>query len=204
MAGLEPWLNEGLVVIVFEWLVYQRRLIWRSGGIANLPRGRLWVRDDGRRFSLSRNRTHTGGICIRNSSARIGRGFSHTASTNCIRFVCGHREKVHCAVVGSTCSLVFRSASHGFPEWSSPFTEKDEYIEIIDIGSRMYFVEIQVLRNENIVETLVNSPIAPLEQAYLTYKIGWLLGEGWESQPPPPILGAKFQHTCLLENMLRG
>ena len=38
--------------------------------------------------------------------------------------------------------------------------------------------------NENILETLLDSPDAPLEQAYLTYKIGWLPREGWESQPP--------------------
>ena len=51
---------------------------------------------------------------------------------------------------------------------------------------------------ENVDEKLLDFPTAPLEQAYLTYKFGWLAREGWESQPPPPTpvpaptLGAKF------------
>ena len=31
---------------------------------------------------------------------------------------------------------------------------------------------------------MLDSPTAPLEQAYFIYKFGWLAREGWESQPP--------------------
>ena len=36
----------------------------------------------------------------------------------------------------------------------------------------LLLVENQVLKNENILEGLLDSPDAPLEQAYLPYKFG--------------------------------
>ena len=50
-------------------------------------------------------------------------------------------------------------------------------------------------------DRLIDSPSTPLEQGYLSYKLGWLAREGWESQPPTPVpaptLGAEFQQNLL-------